>query len=182
MDLVYPTSPSNDAPSAAVDPPELISNQIPPRRIITIKLKHPTPLQNILNRQFTFFKNQVAAKRQKTNPANLREQARGIDLNILRRLAFSPRPHRFISNVRNSLSADIAKWVERDNLGFNFFHATLYKTRFQNDLPPVTWVAAVYYLARDCMKLRYFLRILDKENIFKIPEQGELPPHVIIFA
>ncbi|KAB8275511.1 hypothetical protein BDV30DRAFT_236526 [Aspergillus minisclerotigenes] len=100
MDLVHPTS--NDAPSMAVDPPELIGDQIPPKRIITIELKHPTPLQNIHNRRFTIFKNQVAAKKQKTNPANLQEQVRGIDSNILRRLVylfFSPCPDRFISNV-----------------------------------------------------------------------------------
>ncbi|PIG89681.1 hypothetical protein AARAC_003424 [Aspergillus arachidicola] len=71
----------------------------------------------------------------------------------------------FITSVakEKGLSAYIAKYLERPDLGFSFFYA--YTRKDTRVLVPPTRVGQAIYLASESAKLRYLARLFEKEGL-----------------
>lgn len=154
---------------------------IPPMAIETIYLKFPPRLQEIHDiHYFSLVENLYTGD---PDDGGLQGSDAGrCDWGVVRQLAhlsFCPRLFSFMRKVdtQDSKSGKLAKNIDRDDRGFAYF---CQKTSTDPALTiPITRVHAARYLAFDCPKLRYLLKIFQDEGLFAI---GTEQPRFVLFC
>lgn len=64
------------------------------------------------------------------------------------------------------MTTNVEKYVTCDNLGFSLFYS--WTTTDCSCMLPLSHLAVAHYLAMDCLKLRYLLRIFWKKGVFSL--------------